>query len=248
MRCLWKSLPGVSLVVAWRLVRHVRRFRTVASGRIVLHYAPELHGDVYFPVVFERYEAELEYLTQRFGYVLPGRVVVFLFANFADIGKIFGSDHGGYALMSANAICVAAGSDSRELIRHEFAHLFSARLNWRAPLLLSEGLSVWMQDTDNGMPIEKAAQPLFRDRTLTLTRLLTTATLFSERGPRRHSCYLLAGSFTGFLIGHYGWERYLQFYCRAKGIGFHATFNKCFGVSLESAESDWRGDTAVRKF
>jgi hypothetical protein len=71
--------------------------------------------------------------------------------------------------------------------------------------------------------------------------------LFLERGPRCYSCYLLAGSFTGFLIRHCGWERYRRFYREAKASDFRETFKKCMGLSLEVAESRWRRQALARR-
>jgi hypothetical protein len=80
---------------------------------------------------------------------------------------------------------------------------------------------------------------------------------FVLRGPVRIFCvehaqatYLLAGSFTGFLIGQFGWERYLRFYklanMRLVNAGrFGSTFEKCFGVPLKKAESQWHVQTLV---
>lgn len=226
----------------WRFGRSVSRFHSASTARVALHYAPELEGDLYLPAVFDRYHREVVYVSQQFGLELPAPVHVFLFADLGGIARIFGADYGGFALTKCNAIVVAAGTDTRDLLRHEFTHLFSARWNPSAPTLLCEGLSVWMQRNYWGRPIDSAVLPAMRDSTLTLARLLKCPGLF-HRGDLRHACYLLAGSFTGFLIRQYGWERYRRFYRRARAIGLPSTFRKCFGISMEAAESHWRNET-----
>jgi hypothetical protein len=62
------------------------------------------------------------------------------------------------------------------------------------------------------------------DESLTLNRLLTEELLFREGGMRRNECYMLAGTFTGFLIRHYGWDLYRSFYSGASAHSFlHAS-------------------------
>jgi hypothetical protein len=103
-----------------------------------------------------------------------------------------------------------------------------------------------MQGTECGRSIESAGKDAMYDRSLTLKRLLHSPELFRESGLRRHACYLLAGSFTGFLIRHYGWESYRRFYCLANEHAFRATFRKCFDMSLQTAEYRWRHEAVAQ--
>jgi hypothetical protein len=82
----------------WRLTTRVRQFQTTSEGRIVLHYAPELNTKWNMSTLLERVQAELDRLTERFGFPLWGQVVVFLFPSHKDIGKIFGKRYGAVAL------------------------------------------------------------------------------------------------------------------------------------------------------
>src|SRR5438132_245270 len=148
-RLLWRSRWRC----LWRLTNKVRRFRTARARRIVLHYAPELESAWDMPVFLQRCQEELDRLTDRFGFRVRGRVVIFLFANHQDIGAIFGANYGGLALPLANAILIADKRRLWESIPHEFAHLFSTRWSALAPPLLSEGLSVWLQGTEGGRSI-----------------------------------------------------------------------------------------------
>jgi hypothetical protein len=55
----------------------------------------------------------------------------------------------------------------------------------------------------------------------------------------------LAGSFTGFLLRRHGWEAYRRLYRLCDGLRFRAKFEKCFGVTLEKAEWQWRNEMTV---
>jgi hypothetical protein len=227
----------------WRFTRQTRRFSTASKGQIVLHYAPELNAKWNISTLLQRCQEELDRLTERFGSPLRGRVVVFLFASYKEIGKIFGPHYGGAALSVANAIVIADDCNIQESMRHEFAHLFSPRWSELAPPLLSEGLSVWLQETAWGQPINTAVRSLLGDGSLKLSLLLKPKFFFAE--PQRHACYVLAGSFTGFLIRRYGWQQYRKLFRRCNGSRFRAKFEKCFGVTLEKADWRWRNEIMV---
>jgi hypothetical protein len=227
----------------WRFCRQVRRFGTIENSRIVLHYEPELEGREAFPLLLLTCRTELDSLTRLFGSPLRRRVKVFFFARWQDVAAIVGPGCGGLAISQGNVIVIARDNCVPESMRHELAHLFSSRWNVFAPPLLSEGLSVSLQGTVWGQPIDSAALSLLRQGGLRLSSLLQSKFFFAE--PRRHSCYTLAGSFTGFLIRRYGWARYRKLYRRCSGFRFRATFQKCIGISLERAEWQWRNEVMV---
>lgn len=227
----------------WRLAKHVRRFCTASDGRVVLHYAPELDSKWNMPTLLQRCHEELDRLTDRFGFPLRGRTVVFLFASYEELGNIFGKPIGGLALRFANAILIADDQNVRESMRHEFAHLYSARWNVLAPPLLSEGLPVWLQETFSGQPIDKVVRPLLDVRRFKLSLLLKSSFFFTD--PQRRACYAMAGSFTGFLVRRYGWERFRKLFRRCNRNRFPARFKKYIGVTLEKAEWQWRSEIMV---
>ncbi len=231
----------------WRLSLHVRAFRTISSARVVVHYPPDLEQelDLLFPYALQRYYSELVDLTQQFGMELPAPVIVFLVRSPREIEKLFDIDRGGVALPEYNAIVLAAGSNDRETIRHEFAHLFSAAWNPSAPPLLWEGLSVWLQDCRGRALVESDAKSAMWHGSLTLHRLLYEESLF-RTGEFCHEAYVLAGSFTDFLIRHYGWNRYRIFYSGATVVGFRREFADTFGIELDSAEQTWRDEGIFR--
>jgi hypothetical protein len=231
----------------WRLSLHARGFGIVSSARVVVRYAPELELelDLLLPYALQRYHRELVDLTQQFGMELPVPVTVFLVRSPRDIETLFHIDRGGVALPECNAIVLAAGSNDRETIRHEFAHLFSAAWNPSAPPLLSEGLSVWLQESDGRASVESDAKSALWDGSLTLNRLLTEESLF-RAGEYCHEAYMLAGSFTDFLIRHYAWNRYRTFYSGACAIDFCREFRACFSIDLNLAEGMWRDEGIAR--
>jgi len=226
-----------------KLTRHVRRFRTVRAGHIVLHYAEELGGTLDVPGFLRRCEEDLVGLADRFAAAAPRRITIYLFADHETIRSIFGPNYSATALFLADVIVIADNCYTREVARHEMAHLLSNRWNRHAPPLLSEGLSVHAEGTRRGRPIDDTARPLIRDPDLTLRRLLDPVFFFGLR--QVSDCYVLAGSFTGFLIRRYGFTAYKALYRACDSANFRRKFEQHIGVSLEKAQWQWRNELTV---
>lgn len=238
----WRS--GRPLAWLWHLTRRVKRFHTLNYRNIVLHYEPALERRCDISAFLRCCKVELDRLTTHFGRPLRGRVVVYYFARHEDIGSIFGHGYGGWALWHSNAIVVADDNYLLESVRHEFGHLFSNRLNPNLPPpLFSEGLCVWLQQTEWGLPIDTAVRRLLKDRKLTLPLMLNPKFFFDEAN--RITCYAISGSFSGFLIRRHGWQTFCSFFRTSHRLRFKRTFKKSFGVSLEKAEWQWRSELAV---
>jgi hypothetical protein len=228
----WQLLGAL----AWR----AWRFRTLAGPRVVLHYAAELEAGWDLALLRQRLEAELDHLTALFGFPLRRRPAVFFFRSHKDLPPLAGAARSGLALIPVNAICLAADTDLRAMMRHELAHLFAARWRRLAPGLLFEGLPTWLQGTWYGRPLDGEAAAVLRSGGVPLSSLLGRRAFVT--GPHRDACYLLAGSFTGFLVRRFGWDRYRALYRRAGPVRFAVTFRKVLGLSLPEAERQWRDE------
>jgi hypothetical protein len=229
----------------WRLTWQTWRFRARTTSRVILYCSAQTESRWDLAVILRRIESEMEELTQRFGFGLRSRVAVFLFPSWRDVAKVFNRELTGAAFGEANAVFLAEDTFVVEMIRHELCHLFSARWNAQAPLILSEALATWWQNTFDGRPVDTSAETLVQDRSLDVPSLLKTKGFVS--GSRRQDYYLLAGGFTGFLIRRFGWESYRKFYRSAHRFNFRSRFQKVFGVSLDRAERQWRYDKLARE-
>lgn len=243
MAALLAGLFGWGFRWLWRFCRHVQRFATIENPRIVLHYDPQLKRGENLSDFLQSCDKELDNLAGWFGSPLRGRLTIFLFAHWKDISAIFGPGYAGTALFQANAIVVANDNRVPEVLRHELTHLFAFRWSLFAPPLLSEGIAVWLQGCFWGRSIDDEARTLILRGSPRLSRLLRSRFFFAE--PQRGSCYVLAGSFTGFLIRRYGWDRYRKLYRGCDGFRFAARFQKCFGISLAKADWQWRNEVTL---
>jgi hypothetical protein len=219
-----------------RLTWACRRFMAVSRHRITVYYNPVATTEpeaVLFLLLCRR---EREALARRFGSRLRGRLRVYLFPDHAPVCQI-SAGYGGFALIEQNAAVIGAYEHDQELIRHELTHLFAARWSRQAPALLSEGLAVWLQNRWGDQPIDVLARCLDR-RHRPLSDLLSRQYFFDP--PHRWECYLLAGSFTGYLIQRFGWDKYRRFYRRATARNFVRQFRAVFGREFADEEQAWR--------
>jgi hypothetical protein len=240
------------------MVCQVRRFRTASSKRVVLRYAPELHGKIDTAEVLNLADKTLVEMEARFGRVslfwqwiassvlLRKRLFVYLFSTRKAVQDIVGENYGGCALAAYHAVVLSFEYPRLdELMKHEVSHLFSNRWNARPGPLLQEGLSTWLQGTERGYTIDSIAFRLLGHEKYRLCRMLGRKFFFAKENC--WGCYMLAGSFTGFLLRRFGWETYKQFYYRAQGKRrFDTKFVKHFGLTLEEAEEQWRAELRQR--
>lgn len=222
----------------WRFAWRIRRFRTRRALNFVVHYAPECEAHWDFPVLLGRIETDLDRLIRQFGFTLRRRIAVYLVPSCSEL-RTHGLAVDGFAL-PPNAIVVAEDTNLQETIPHELTHLFSIHWNIFAPALLNEGLATWMQGGYAGVPIDVAVRQHLRNRTPRLSTLLNDRFFYSAR--YRGACYVLAGSFTGFLIRRFGWERFRAFYKRENRFLLGRKFRREFGMTLREAEVRWRSE------
>jgi hypothetical protein len=222
----------------WPLLHRVRRFRTLCDRRVVVYHDRLLDGIDLGPFV-SLCHAELDRLGEWFGQSLRGRLVVYLFAHRREFDDILRFESGGYPLDFARAILVAADNSVEELVPHELAHVLAGGWNPHAPPYLQEGLAVWLQPTCDGGSVDTTAKALLAAGPLRSIRPLVPVLFFSSR-VSRYDSYILAGSFTGFLIARYGRDRYERLYRMCRGNRFGTAFKECLGITLEDAELQWR--------
>ncbi len=226
-----------------RFAWHVRRFRSIREGRITLHFPPELADQWDLPLVLSCCRQEFEQLARTFADVRLRHGHVYLFATSREISKVFERPSGGFALPNAKIIVIANDGFLRETIRHELVHLFSGRWNLQPPSILREGLAVHLQGSEYGQPLDVHTCYHLDRKDRGVASLLDETTFLRKN--QIHANYVLAGSFTGFLIRRFGWDKYRDIYRKSTVKDFEATFQKCFLLTLQEAELQWRRELLV---
>jgi hypothetical protein len=232
----------------WRLMRISRCFLRFSGSGVVLYADPRCVSRIYLPELAEVLRSNMEEFATWFGFSLRRRPIVFLCESPRDVSRWFGRSCAGLAFARADIIMVAADRNLPQTVRHEIVHLFADRWNHCPLPLLSEGLATWLQGEFRGSTMDIVSRGSLSRRSAPITELLSPEK-FSWLGDQ-HEHYALAGSFTGFLLRHYGREPYRRFFQRpcarlANVARFEAAFQKCFGESLVDAQHLWKVEALV---
>ena len=217
-----------------RLCRYSLTCATLKKGRLAVFFPPRVADRIQGEAVLAECQQDVDVLARWFG-VEPGRELnIYLFEREEDVGRLFGSWFGAYAITRANAVLVPVTASFRPLLRHELTHLFATRIGSMLPRLKSEGLAVWFQ-CDGPPQLGDAARKLIGNGVISM--LLNTV---------RFGCadtwlanYEIAASFTDFLIQRYGWSAYLEFYRSANQWNFPRALRRAFNLTLFEAEALW---------
>lgn len=223
---------------AWRMSRAARGFGSTTAGGVMVHFNPRTWDDLDVDLFLMCCRHACSDLTRRFGFSV-GRVRAFLFDSREDVAKLYGRPYVGFAMPGANWIVIARHEFIEETARHELVHLYAGRWNKWAPALLCEGLAVWLTRFHFGRPIDGTARGLVRNFG-PLTDILDHKRFHDPQHSDGH--YILAGSFTGYLLRHYDWERYRELYRRTSYRTFERDFLRFMGVTLQKAEANWRAE------
>jgi len=207
-----------------------------SRGGITIVYPPGTWDPIEADLFLTFCESERTILSRRFGIRAQMPIRIDILRDRAAVGRLYNRSFSAFALAKFGRVVVPLDAFVHEMVRHELVHIFAACWNPHAPSLLNEGLAVWLQRTWGGRRIRDVVGWSFVGYR-PVTKLLDEQFFFSP--PHRHYCYMISGSFTGFLLRRFGWEKYRQLYQCAQAAAFERQFLKVIGVSLEVAEEEW---------
>ncbi len=217
-----------------KLCLHAARCQTFSAEGFRLHFRPQLSHRITREGIPKACQSTFDALLPWFG--APKALAIYLFENEHEINRIMGQPLA-HAIPQFNAALVPLGATFHRALRHELAHLFATRLGPLGPPLKSEGLAVWVEFGGQSPFLAQDALQLLAERG-GLAGFAQAAPFLNPH--TRDTSYLIAGSFTGFLIGRFGWGDYCRFYMAANLRNFLPAFERAFSLSLAQAESLWR--------
>ena len=233
----------------WRFARSTWRFRKLSCGRLGLWYAPEVAHQIDLAGYLNSCERWAEELTERFGVSLRRRLLIYMFVDSAEIDHIFETSSHGTALTGGDAILVAANCGDctvEQLTRHEVAHLFSYYLSSAGPPFKDEGLAVFLEGSWGKKEVDyHALQILLAEPLYPLDWLWSEPAIFC--GPYEFNAYVIAGSFSAYLIRRFGWDDYRRFFGLAGPENLDRAFTNTFKMTPAAAERDWRSELMRRR-
>jgi hypothetical protein len=231
-------------VMTRRVAAVARGFGRIVGRRHIVYHDPML--DPFEVKLFHRACGEaIDSLEKTFRHPLRAyllhraRLGVYLFSSDMDVTRARGGRAQGYASFLGFYIAISAESDWPATIRHELTHIFSAWWNPRPIRALEEGIAVWAQRTCQDYPVDTFVLHYFYCAQMALECLLGPEPKTGDKD--WHRFYMVAGSFTGFVIRRFGWESYRGFY-RDRSVArtsFARRFEKHFGASISTVSRDW---------
>src|SRR5262249_42283191 len=131
------AICGAALPYAewWRILerfhRHIKKFRKLSGKHVIVRSPAELGDVVNIEELVQSCDAVIPEFSQKFGFRLKRKVVVFLFASYADIERVLAQPVGGFAMTGGDAMVLAPDvvGSLKEVFRHELTHLFSRHWN-----------------------------------------------------------------------------------------------------------------------
>jgi hypothetical protein len=226
--------PRDEMPTAWADARWV----TQASDCCVFYYVSDTAAERDIKALMNLADEAIAGVGERLGEEVDGeKLDVYL------IDRVLG--HGGYA---GDVIALSyldrfyPGGDWVQVLRHEAVHVLDRRFAQVRPILLGEGLAVYVTGGHfRPEPLVERAAAL-----LALDRYIPLAELADNFYPSQHEVgYLEAGAFVAYLVDRFGWETFKAFY---GGIEEHqggpaamidAALQEHFGLTLSQAEADW---------
>jgi hypothetical protein len=227
----------------YRLRRSLRDFQKMRNRSIAVYYSPKLTGQLDLPLVLKRCTAEFKHIAGAFSELKPRKPSVYVFANSEEIANLTKHKNRDFAVPKARLICILYDGFLGETVRHELTHLFACRWNENPPVLLREGLAVYMQRSMWGLPVDIMVSRFLDERKAIVPFLLDDKEFFAA--PRVHANYALAGSFIGFLIRRYGWSSFRELYTASKASTFEENLRGICNATLTEAETAWRIEVAI---
>jgi hypothetical protein len=234
---IWLVLLAVSKLKQIKVLAYALVCRTLHGPHISIHFHPNLQGSLQGTGLLDAFESDYADLVKWFGFALPNRVSIYMMPCVADVGKIVGRGYGGYAFFRELIIVTFVHDQCRCVFRHELAHLFAERLGPSKPVFKNEGLCMWFEYGGSAPLLDLRSRQYLES--CNICELLQSPDEWKDPQVRQ-LYYLFAGSFTGFLIRHFGWSKFRAFYEVAKPRGFGKTFDRSFGMTLEEAVARWR--------
>lgn len=130
---------------------------------------------------------------------------------------------------------------------HELAHIVAGTVG-NPPALFNEGLATYMQEGHkwHGYDIDAWSKAFLNEKMLWPVSLLFTFQEIGSDGTKPPIAYPQAASIVKFLIGRYGFDKFLAAYKQLKNGAEESVsrensqiFASIFGITVEQAETLW---------
>jgi hypothetical protein len=222
--------------------------RMAASGHIVIYF---LEGDAYVHGRIEAIAKERERiygeLAERINPGFDGRIALYLFPDAGS--KLAYTLHRGLGMANSRVLAEIYTEKERIDPYHEVTHIIAGSIG-DPPALFNEGLAAWSQEGHrwDGIAADSWAKSFAARGTLWPMEKIFAFHEFGSEASRGLIAYPQGASIVNFLIGRYGFERFLTAYRNLKNSADPkdnaARFAAIFGANLEDVEKAWLASLA----
>jgi hypothetical protein len=203
-----------------------------------LHWDPATVTDAQRDAAAADVEAGLATLERIFDQRYQGTILVFLYADNADLQKRTGTSA---VAFSTGTVSLHMPHDFRGV--HELTHLFAQQFERTedavSDLFVVEGLATMLAESDQNVPIHAWAATYLQSGRL--PDLLELRRTFPSGAGKGVHPYHVAGSFVGFLIDRFGMPKVKSWYVNSTEA------QHWFGKPVRTLEREWRAWLADQK-
>jgi len=198
------------------------------------HFHPGSFAANHIHKAAELQEACYSRISQTLGVSMPIPIKYYLCESAEEVGKLAGDDSPSNGYAKAPDIIYAVYTEKIDCLGpHEDAHLLSYQLGKPASAFWREGLAMYFEGTQFGLPNAAWMQELVRQGRYAGVEKLCDNKYFSSVDTR--ITYPIAGYWTEYLITTYGLEKFRRFYADANT---RAAFTSAFATDTTRAEHD----------
>jgi hypothetical protein len=212
------------------------QWATAQNACCVFHYLTGTAAERDIEALMGTAEGEVEIVEDFLGVSRGGKL------DFTLLSRLVG--HGGFASDSISISYLDrdyAGGDVPQVFKHEAVHILDRRLSRSRPVIMTEGLAVYVSGGHFKVEdLEARAVAL-----LALNRYIPLAELADSFYPSQHEIgYMEAAAFVRYMVETYGWEAFRTFYGTFREGGpdsevLDAALRLNFDKSMAEMEADW---------
>lgn len=211
-------------------------WHTTESGCCIFNYLSGTAAERDIEIIKTTADAAMEYVEGKLGRKQNSKMV------FNLIDRLLG--HGGFASDVVTITYIDrdySGGDLQTVFRHEAAHILDRQGGGQRPILITEGLAVYVTGGHFKLePFEPRMAGL-----LALNRYLPLAELADNFYTSQHEIgYLESGAFIQYLVDTYGWERFAQLLGAFQEVApesamLDGALRIVYGKTLADMEAEW---------
>jgi hypothetical protein len=229
------ELGRLGIVHSGEEVEEYLKDQKVIDGYIVFHYTFTAFTPEEQTLLFERTAKEIEEIRTAYGLKQKNKIEIYIYPSVQELNNYIGTRSASITKPWLGEVHIA--KENLGSLKHELTHIllrergsFPFDISWSTGL--TEGAAVAMEDSYDGIHSadELAAWILHLDLSKGVSSIMQFTGFAADAAGKS---YVLAGSFSSYLMKTYGADKYLSVYSSRD-------FQSVYGKSIETLDAEWR--------